>query len=466
MKSKLLKAICILAIPAILALAGYMALLRYYQLKIPYGTWVNDIYCTGKTYDEAAELLFSANEYVPKMNVVDAKGNSYTFVLPEDVYELSYRDGLENSIKKESVFYEKFIEIEPTLFIDETLFDQYIFAQPVFEKQEMLSGNERLQIVKKEDGFYLADALEYVLDIPKAKTAIYNAFMNHEPIVFLAEDGCYYKPEYTSEDEVIVAQFQKLQDFCNTFTMELTIEGKTVCRVNSSVLKDWLKIQKDGTYATAKDGTYQLDKTKVKEYAKTVSEEVSTYFGKPWKFVNHSGETIEVKAGNYGRSLKINELYNALLSVFEQGETGTYELEFTFYPQTAKDVAYGAGIGTSYIEVDLLAQKIFLYLDGEETLVSDCVTGDVRKHRDTPKGVFYVEYKQRNRVLKGENYRTPVNYWMHFYNHCGFHDATWRKAFGESIYLTDGSHGCINMPYDKAKELYELVYKGMPVVVY
>ena len=120
----------------------------------------------------------------------------------------------------------------------------------------------------------------------------------------------------------------------------------------------------------------------------------------------------------------------------------------------------------SYIEVDLEAQEIYMYLDGELVFRSDCVTGDVWRRRETPKGVFYVEYKQRNRVLKGEDYRTPVSYWMHFYNHCGFHDASWRRAFGDEIYLRDGSHGCVNMPPAKAKELYDLVYKGIPVIVY
>jgi len=250
--------------------------------------------------------------------------------------------------------------------------------------------------------------------------------------------------------------------------MELSIEGKIVYTVDASVLKDWLLVKKDGSYALDKNGNYQLDKSKIKEYVAQISEETTTYFGKPWTFTNHKGESIEVKAGNFGRALKTNALYNALLNGFLQGNGARlgYELEFGFYPKTAKEIEYGAGIGDSYIEVDLEEQEIYLYLDGELTFTSDCVTGDVRRRRETPDGVFYVEYMQRNRVLKGEGYRTPVNYWMHFYNHCGFHDAVWRKSFGDDIYLNDGSHGCINMPFEKAKEMYELVFKGMPVVIY
>ena len=141
-------------------------------------------------------------------------------------------------------------------------------------------------------------------------------------------------------------------------------------------------------------------------------------------------------------------------------------MEFTFYPEGAKEVEYGAGYGDSYVEVDIKGQHVYVYIDGELVLDSPCVSGDVLKNRLTPTGVFYIEYKQRNRTLRGEDYATPVSYWMHFYNHCGFHDANWRRKFGEDIYINDGSHGCVNMPPAKAKEMYGIVYSGMPVIVY
>ena len=48
----------------------------------------------------------------------------------------------------------------------------------------------------------------------------------------------------------------------------------------------------------------------------------------------------------------------------------------------------------------------------------------------------------------------------------GMHDATWRSSFGGTIYKTKGSHGCINMPYEKAQELYGYIEKGTPVICY
>ena len=50
--------------------------------------------------------------------------------------------------------------------------------------------------------------------------------------------------------------------------------------------------------------------------------------------------------------------------------------------------------------------------------------------------------------------------------HIGIHDASWRKEFGREIYLTDGSHGCINTPLEKVRELYDMVEIGTPVIMF
>ena len=63
-------------------------------------------------------------------------------------------------------------------------------------------------------------------------------------------------------------------------------------------------------------------------------------------------------------------------------------------------------------------------------------------------------------------YHSHVNYWMPFNGGQGFHDAPWRSAFGGQIYVNGGSHGCVNMPPSKAKELYSLISKGCPVIVH
>lgn len=55
---------------------------------------------------------------------------------------------------------------------------------------------------------------------------------------------------------------------------------------------------------------------------------------------------------------------------------------------------------------------------------------------------------------------------MVFAYNVGFHDADWRNEFGQEIYKTSGSHGCINMPPEKAEELYQILQVGTPVIAY
>ncbi len=67
-------------------------------------------------------------------------------------------------------------------------------------------------------------------------------------------------------------------------------------------------------------------------------------------------------------------------------------------------------------------------------------------------------YKAKDQTLRGTKkadgtyeYETPVKYWMPFNGGVGFHDASWQTTFGGSSYQTNGSHGCVNMPYDVAE---------------
>ena len=55
---------------------------------------------------------------------------------------------------------------------------------------------------------------------------------------------------------------------------------------------------------------------------------------------------------------------------------------------------------------------------------------------------------------------------MPFFNGYGLHDATWRDEFGGTIYKTNGSHGCINLPYSKAEILFNNISAGCTIVVF
>lgn len=109
--------------------------------------------------------------------------------------------------------------------------------------------------------------------------------------------------------------------------------------------------------------------------------------------------------------------------------------------------------------------------DGTVVWDAPCVTGNVSKDYTTPAGIYSLTYKEKDRILRGKKldngkyeYESHVDYWMPFNGGIGLHDASWRSKFGGTIYQTSGSHGCVNLPPASAATLYDLLYKGIPVI--
>ncbi len=139
-----------------------------------------------------------------------------------------------------------------------------------------------------------------------------------------------------------------------------------------------------------------------------------------------------------------------------------------FVPVLAADPEFQLGHGLTYIDISIEKQRVILFENGRKDMESACVTGTPNRERATHYGSFRINYKQRNRILRGSQklYEAFVSYWMPFDGGIGLHDATWRGSFGGNIYKSNGSHGCINLPPAFAKQLYERVTVGMPVYVH
>ena len=111
--------------------------------------------------------------------------------------------------------------------------------------------------------------------------------------------------------------------------------------------------------------------------------------------------------------------------------------------------------------------------NGSVVFETDVVTG--KPSTSTPTGLYRILEKKQDKILRGERkpdgsygYETPVSYWMRVtWSGIGFHDATWQSAFGGNRYVNGyGSHGCINMPLQKAKELYNMISIETRVIIH
>ena len=123
-------------------------------------------------------------------------------------------------------------------------------------------------------------------------------------------------------------------------------------------------------------------------------------------------------------------------------------------------------VGDTYIEISLDNQYMWCYLNGELLIETPIVTGNIAEHNDTRRGCFRIAYKTGNLYLNGPTWHDWVEFWMPFDGGIGLHDSSWRDVYGGDIYLTDGSHGCINTPRDAMEVIYANYRVNDYVIVY
>lgn len=222
--------------------------------------------------------------------------------------------------------------------------------------------------------------------------------------------------------------------------------------IGSKKLDDGIVLEKDkNTYKVEK-----LEETKV-EIEENEEPEDIVETEDFTAYINEETEKGDLYLEKY-QKVNVLEKYNDTYLI----ETEDYEEEYVNEDIITK-------LPENYIEVDISNQTLKLYSGNDEILTSDVVTG--KNSTPTDLGYYEVAYKDTDVTLKGSNgdgtnYASFVSYWMPFNGGEGFHDATWRSTFGGSIYEDEGSHGCVNMPYENAKELFNNIESGTKVLIH
>lgn len=186
------------------------------------------------------------------------------------------------------------------------------------------------------------------------------------------------------------------------------------------------------------------------------------------RFTSEDGEEFLLPAEGCGWYLDARETAARLMSAAENGESAVSAAW-----SNGSERRSGDDVGGNYVEVDVSRQTAFLFENYEKVLETPCVTGCVADGCDTTQGAFTVQGKASPTTLRGYNpdgslkYASDVTYWMPFHDGEGLHDADgWRSEYGGDIYLNDGSHGCVNLPYAAAEKIYSETWIGFPVVVH
>ncbi len=288
------------------------------------------------------------------------------------------------------------------------------------------------------------------LAMEKVQESIRQAILQELVDVDLEEQGCYAEPSVTVGDADLKQSLVQANKWLET---EITYDwnGNEVV-LSGEEIKGWVIL---------KNGRLFLDEDAVAEFVEKNAREYDTY-GKTRIFHTTLGYDLSLPGGAFGWLTDREAETKALIKLIEAGTVGSREPEYA-----SKGPWKGMNdIGNTYVEADMTHQHLYLYQQGSIVLETDFVSGNMSNGCVTPEGVFGLTYKTTNAVLRGADYETPVTYWMPFNGNVGMHDATWRDTFGGDIYLTDGSHGCLNLPLDKAGEIYQYMTEGFPIICY
>ena len=331
----------------------------------------------------------------------------------------------------------------------------YLNSIPEFQEQNMIAPknptinyiNGKIEVEKGTDGTqFNVDNVVSLIEYDLSHLVTELSF---------EKEGCYRTAKYDINSDKVIEFRDELEDYLNLKITYLYGE-KVSFTISPEDIYNMLDIDQDNYTCT-------VNKEKIANYISKFAEEHDT-FGKDRLFKTTSGDLVKVNSDYLGWEIdqenELNELYKNITtktSIEREpilAHTGhSYSLD-------------NADIGDSYVEFDLTNQKVHFYMNGKHILTDDIISGNPNKYQNTPGGLYEIYSMSYDVMLTGPGYASHVDYWMPFNGEIGMHDAHWQSTFGGDVYLRRGSHGCVNLPYKTAQTIWDMGYRGLPVVCY
>lgn len=450
--------IAVLAV-LLIVLAVYLAGAFYFSSHFFPNTTVNEVDYSRKTAaDLKADNVATGAAY--ELTVYDTEGDAFT--LQGVDFSYAYVDaGAEETLMEQQNNFAWLLELrkehaytlEAAFSYDEEQLEECILALD-FLNYSSFTLSEDAELVRASDGTYEITEEVYGNE-PVAETVV--STVTQAVAAGLSEctldRDCYVNPEVYADDATLNAALDQIQSYCNA-TIQYDI-GDADESLDADEICDMLIV--------GEDYSVTVDTDAVASFVQSLATAYNT-FGDERRFTTTLGDTITIGGGDYGWVVDKAGEAEQILADLENGEPVTRE---PVYEQTGVlRTADSQDIGSTYIELDYTNQHLYYYQEGTLVLDCDIVSGNLNKGNGSPDGIFDISYKKSPATLVGEDYESDVTYFMVFAYNVGIHDASWRSSFGGSIYLTNGSHGCININATSAAKLYSMLEDKTPVVAY
>ena len=440
---------------------------EYYATHFYPNTWINGIDCS-YMQEQEVKMLLQEKVDTYQLTIHTKEGEAYTITGPQ--LHMKYADdGGVNEIlgKQEPVkwlvksYQSGKYEVSANITFDVKSVLPILRSLP-FMQAENITQPSDAYMMETDTGYEIVPEVEgNALDEEKVLQLMLDAIRNGETEVSLVDQDCYLKPAIYQNDESMVSTVQMLNDLPRA-NLTYTVCGDTFS-VDSNVLKAWIVQDESGAYA--------IDSNKISAFIDDLANMRDSYGGTR-TFTTHAGNQISLSTNKYGWKVNREQSVAELTQAIAEGKQGEMEL---VYSKKAKGTGKN-DLGDIYIEISIKDQTMWCYKNGEVYVETPIVSGtESDPDRATPRnGCWYIYKKSTEYTMKGPiqedgepEYTAFVHYWMPFNGGVGIHDLASRgNNFGGSIYIYNGSHGCINTPYNAVKKIFEVVSVGTPVIVY
>lgn len=373
-------------------------------------------------------------------------------------FKVSNTDALFEIINKQKEGESRELYNLPNLYkIDEDRIKEYLSSLSVFnENNNRKPENASLEWNEESKSFYIKpEVYGNELSLDDACDYMINALRNGKTTIDF-RDITNITPKILSTSKDLKSQMDEINSILST-TINYTLHDGSTYTLDANTMKDWVSKDDDGNYSIDID-------SKVSEFVDTLNDKAS-YQLTSTKFNATGIGKISIAFGRktYANINKEKEIERIKNELENPGKTSNWEVIYNSLPDYTNL--------STYVELDLSRQRVWMYVNGQCILNTPCVTGNVSGGYSTPVGIYHLTYKTMNTTLEGYNsdgskYSSPVTFWMPFNGGIGFHDASWRSSFGGNIYMTNGSHGCVNLPYSAAQTLYNNINTSIPIILY
>ena len=448
----------IAAMVLVAAGCAYAGVSYYYTNHFFEGTTINGINSSNKTaYEVEQEIASKMADYSIEIKARDQEAQTIT---GSDIdYRYISSGEILNLLKEQKPyewvkgFFEKttYTAKEETAF-DKTKLENEVKSLNCAQKENQVAPENAYVSFNNSEFTIVPETAGSELKVKEAYQMISEAISSDDAEVDLGSNpDAYVTADITSDSADLQATVDAYNNFAKA-SITYTFGDETVT-LDGNTIKDWLQFDEKGQLIQD-DASF---KQHIVDYVAQLAAAHDTV-GTERQFQTTSGRTVSVYGSAYGWKID---------------QSGTQTTREPVYSMRAN--SYGVNdLGNTYIEVDLTDQYMWYYQDGNVIFESDIVSGLASDpERKTPPGIFTLYYKKSPDVLRGTkkadgtySYEQPVTYWMPFNGGIGFHDADWQPYFGGDRYLTGGSHGCINMPPDKAGELYNIIQYNVPIICF